>query len=95
MRSTQPTRQLIRPCTSVYALLVLLTLVTWGIGRIGLTGLPVALLVLGFALLKGHLIGDWFMGLHGVRGIWRWVVVIWLLIPGGLITLAFVLSYRG
>jgi len=79
----------------VYALLVLLTLVTWGIGRVGLGGLPVALLVLGFALLKGHLIGDWFMGLHGVRGIWRWVVVIWLVIPGGLITLAFVLAYRG
>jgi len=95
MNRSEPTRQLIRPCTLVYALLVLLTLVTWGIGRVGLGGLPVALLVLGFALLKGHLIGDWFMGLHGVRGIWRWVVIIWLVIPGGLITLAFVLAYRG
>ena len=95
MNRSEPTRQLIRPCTLVYVLLVLLTLVTWGIGRMGLRGLPVALLVLGFALLKGHLIGDWFMGLRGVRGVWRWVVIIWLVIPGGLITLAFVLAYRG
>ncbi|HOP16928.1 MAG: cytochrome C oxidase subunit IV family protein [Chromatiaceae bacterium] len=95
MNTTEPTRQLIRPCTLVYAVLMLLTLVTWGIGRAGLSGLGVSLLVLAFAMLKGQLIGDWFMGLRGVRGIWRWVVVIWLLIPGGLISLAFILSYRG
>jgi len=79
----------------VYAVLVLLTLVTWGVARAGLGGLGLALMVLAFALFKGHLIGDWFMGLRGVRGIWRWVVAVWLLIPGGLIALAFVLSYRG
>lgn len=95
MNRQEPTRQLIRPCSMVYGVLVLLTLVTWGIGRAGLGGLSLSLLVLGFALLKGHLIGDWFMGLRGVQGIWRWVVVIWLLIPGALITVAFVLSYRG
>jgi hypothetical protein len=73
----------------------MLTGVTWGIGRAGLGGLEFSLLVLGIALLKGHLIGDWFMGLRHVRGIWRWVIAIWLLIPGGLITSAFVLTYRG
>ena len=46
------------------------------------------------ALLKGHLVGDWFMGLCGLRGPWRWVVAIWLLLPGLLIALAFFLSYR-
>ena len=95
MNATAPTRQLVRPCTLAYGLLVMLTGVTWGIGRAGPGGPGLTLLVLGFALFKGHLIGDWFMGLHGVRGIWRWVVIIWLAIPGGLITLAFVPSYRG
>jgi hypothetical protein len=47
------------------------------------------------AVLKGHLVGDWFMGLRRVHGIWRWVVAIWLLIPGGLIATAFILGYRG
>lgn len=92
---SEPTRQLIRPCTLVYGVLLTLTAATWAIGRAGLGGLDLSLLVLSFALFKGHLIGDWFMGLRGVRGIWRWVVVIWLLIPGGLITFAFTLSYRG
>lgn len=94
MSRVEPTRQLIRPCSRVYLVLMLLTCVTWAIGRAGPGGLGLALAVLTLALLKGHLIGDWFMGLRGVRGIWRWVVVIWLLLPGSLITLAFVLSYR-
>ena len=95
MRPSEAGRQLVRPCTLVYLGLVLLTGVTWAIGRFELGGLPVSMLVLAIALLKGHLIGDWFMGLRSVRGLWRWVVVIWLLIPGGLITFAFVLTYRG
>lgn len=45
------------------------------------------------ALFKGQLIGDWFMGLRGVRGIWRWVIITWLFVFGGLITLALVLTY--
>ena len=94
MSTQQLTTQLIRPCTFVYLLLVILTVATWAIGRSGLSGLGLAMLVLGLALLKGQLVGDWFMGLRGLRGIWRWVVVIWLLIPGGLISLAFFLSYR-
>jgi len=95
MTTAGAARQLIRPCTLVYLVLVLLTGVTWAVGTAGLGGLPVSLLVLAFALLKGQMIGDWFMGLRGVRGIWRWVVAIWLLIPGGLVSLAFVLSDRG
>lgn len=94
MKVQEPARQLIRPCTLVYLLLIGLTVVNWAIGKLGLSGLWLALMVLALALLKGHLLGDWFMGLRGLRSFWRWVVVIWLLIPGGLITLAFTLSYR-
>jgi cytochrome c oxidase subunit 4 len=95
MKRPSTRRLAIRQCTLVYAALVLLTLVTWGIGRAGMDGLGLSLLVLGFALFKGFLVGDWFMGLRGLLGIWRWVVVIWLLIPGGLIGIAFVWSDRG
>ena len=82
----------IRPCTRVYLVLVSLTFVTFAVGQLGLGGLSVSLLVLGFALLKGHLVGDYFMGLNGLRGPWRWVILLWLILPGGLITLAFSLS---
>ena len=89
------TRRLrLRPCSVVYAALVLLTCITWALGKIGIQGLPVALFVLFAALVKGQLIGDWFMELRHRAGIWRWVIVLWLAIPGALIATAFWLAYR-
>ena len=79
----------LRPCTAVYLLLMALTLATWAIGKAGLSGSNITLLVLAFALIKGWLVGDFFMGLRGVRGFWRWPVILWLAIPGGLIAYAF------
>jgi hypothetical protein len=68
--------------------------VTFFIGVAGLGGLGVSLTVLALALIKGQLLGDYFMGLKGLRGPWRWVIVLWLFVPGALITLAFVLASR-
>ncbi len=82
----------IRPCTWVYLVLVALTLTTFTVGQLGIDGLWTSLGVLGFALVKGQLVGDYFMGLKGLRGPWRWVIPIWLILPGSLITLAFVLG---
>ena len=83
-------RYAMRPCTVVYAALMALTFVTWLVGRMGLPGLDISLLVLALALLKGLLIGDYYMGLRVVHGLWRLPILIWLLLPGGLITWAFV-----
>ncbi len=86
-----------RPCTIIYLLLMSLTLLTWALGRfndqIGLSAPVLSMTVLGIAMLKGHLIGDFFMGLRRVRGLWRWVVTLWLLIPASLIGYAFLSSY--
>ena len=84
-----------RPCTLVYLVMLGLTAATYAVGTAGLGGLQLSLLVLGFALLKAHLVGDWFMGLRGLSGSWRWVVAIWVLIPGILITAAFVAADGG
>ena len=92
MNDSTRTTAFLRPCTRVYLALLALTMATWLIGRAGLSGLPVALLVLMFAMFKGMLIGDYFMGLRRVQGPWRWAVIAWLLIPGGLISWAFVIS---
>lgn len=88
--TTTYSRYPIRPCTFVYLLLMLLTVVTWGIGKAGLSGLEISLIVLVFAMIKGFLIGDYYMGLRGIRSIWRWVIIIWLMIPGSLITWTFI-----
>ena len=94
MNKTTPADQpyLIRPCTVVFILLITLTILSWLIGKSGTSGLHVAMLVLLFALLKGLLIGDYFMGLRSVRGLWRWPIIIWLFVPGSLITWAFFIS---
>ena len=88
------TRKIIglRPCTFVWVTMMGLTLATYIIGEAGVTGLPIALTVLGFALVKGQMVGDYFMGLKRLRGFWRWPVSLWLFIPGGLITAAFTLA---
>lgn len=82
----------VRPCTWVYVLLVTLTFVTFYIGEHQMGGLTIALFVLAIAMLKGHLVGAYFMGLGGLRGLWRWPVSIWLIIPGSMITTAFILA---
>lgn len=96
MNAVMTTQTAMRPCTRVYLLLVTLTLVTFAIGHFDLLSgnraLVLSLLVLGFALIKGQLIGDFFMGLKGIRGPWRFVILLWLLIPGTLITIAFTLA---
>ena len=81
-----------RPCTWVFTILVILTFVTFYVGEKGLGGLTIALFVLGIAIIKGHLVGAYFMGLGRLRGLWRWPVSIWLVIPGSLITASFILS---
>lgn len=85
----------IRPCTRIWLLLMALSYVTYLVGVSGLEGLWAALPVLGFAVIKGQLIGDYYMGLRWVSGFWRWVIALWLIVPGALITVAFVLAARG
>ncbi len=85
-------RYLLRPCTYVYITLMIFTFTTWLTGKSGMSGTGVALTVLGFALLKGFLIGDYYMGLRGVSSLWRWTIILWLLFTGSLITLAFVIA---
>ena len=81
----------LRACTWVWIVMMSLTLATYLIGRMGWGGLGVSLTVLAFALIKGQMLGDYFMGLKRLKGFWRWPVSLWLFLPGGLITLAFTL----
>ncbi|MCG7871984.1 MAG: cytochrome C oxidase subunit IV family protein [Candidatus Thiodiazotropha lotti] len=83
----------IRPCTLIYLLLISFSLTTFLVAKMGFSGLGLSLMVLFLALIKGQLVGSYFMGLGRVRGIWRWPVFIWLFIPGILIGMAFYLSY--
>ena len=84
-----------RPCTWVYLLLLLFTTATFLVGEMELEGLGISLLVLLLALLKGQLVGYYFMGLGEVKGLWHWPVFIWLFVPGALISTAFYFATQG
>jgi cytochrome c oxidase subunit 4 len=81
-----------RTATIVYVALIAFTFITFFIGESDASSLNISLFVLALALIKGELVGSYFMGLAGIRSLWRLPVTIWLLIPGSLITIAFYLS---
>lgn len=74
----------------VYAVLILLTVASWMIGKSGYSSNLIALSALGIALVKGLLIGDYYIGLRGVQSPWRWAIIIWLVVLGVLISWAFI-----
>ena len=87
------TLALIKPCSWIYLTLIALSVLTWSVGESGAGGLSISTLVLLLALIKGVLIGDYFMGLKQVNSAWRWSIHLWLLIPAGLILLAFISAH--
>ena len=82
---------LIRPCTLIWLLLLVLTFMTYAAAELGLQGKELVLGVLVIALITGQLVSDWFMGLRRVRGFWRPVLGGYFLIVGSLIAVAFLL----
>lgn len=81
--------QVLKPCTTIWLLLVGLTLVTYAIGTLGLGSGGTALLVLVIAALKAQMVADHFMGLRRVSGFWRPLIAAYLLVLGLGVALAF------
>lgn len=79
----------IRPCTLVWLALILLTGSTYAIGEAGLGGTTIMLIVLGTAALKVQMVANYFMGLRRTRWLWRGIVLGWLVLVIGLITVAY------
>ncbi|MCW9048461.1 MAG: cytochrome C oxidase subunit IV family protein [Gammaproteobacteria bacterium] len=83
----------------IFATLVLLTLFTWILGQkdiIGdiseiIDGKAFFLILLSIAIIKVHLIGDFFMHLNTVSGFWRWIITLWVMLTGSFIAIAFLL----
>lgn len=83
---------LIRPCTLVWIILLLLTGVTFYISRMEATGLGIVLFVLVLTLIKSQMVADYFMGLKPVRLLWRGIVFGYLLVVCSLIGVAYYIS---
>ena len=89
MKGESEKRYAIRPCTLVWLILIVLTLVTYFAGETGMSGPGTVALVMGLAFVKGQLVADRFMALKGVIGKWRWPVTIWLVVVCSLIGVAY------
>ncbi len=82
----------LKPCTRIWLLLMLLTLVTFLIGWEGGIGASTLYVVLAIAVLKAQLVADHFMGLREVAGFWRPLLSVYLAILATGIALAFMLT---
>lgn len=84
-------RALTNTNTVIFTGLILLTMFTWAMGQINIS-LPVTFtILLVTAVIKIQLIGDFFMHLYSVSGFWRWIITLWVIFTGTLITTAFYL----
>ncbi len=83
-----------RPCTLIWLALMLLTGTTYAIGEAGLGGFAVMLTVLGTAVVKVQLVTNYFMGLRRTRWLWRGIVLGWLVLVAGLITVAYLTTVK-
>ena len=64
-----------RTATWQWAILLMLTAMTFQIARSGLSGPAFVLPVLLIILIKGNIVIDRFMELQGVAGPFRWIVL--------------------
>lgn len=81
-----------RPCTRAWLVLLGLTLFTYGIGSMGMSGIAATGVVLLATLLKGQVVVDHFMGLRHVRLFWRVLMFSYLAVVGVAIAIAYVLG---
>ncbi|ADE11362.1 cytochrome C oxidase subunit IV family protein [Sideroxydans lithotrophicus] len=76
-------------CTYVWLALMALTGTTYFIGEANLGGIAVMLTVIATAAVKVQMVANYFMGLRRTRWLWRGIVLGWLILVTGLITIAY------
>jgi len=84
----------LRPCTRVWLLLLVLTLITFAIGEAGLGGSRIMLAVLAITLVKSRMVAGFFMGLRQTRLLWRMIMLGYLAVVGSMIALAYLIAVK-
>ncbi len=77
---------------NIWLLMLLLTLTTYAIGKLGYSGAAVMLFLLSTAAVKAGLIIRDFMELRGVSLLWRVIMYGWLLVVCVSIAIAYIIS---
>jgi hypothetical protein len=84
---------LLHSSTIVWLILILLTTATYLLALLGIAGNGLIISVLLFALIKGSLVIDWYMGLRWVSGFWRPMLRLYLATIGTCIIVAFIFPF--
>lgn len=80
--------------TTIWLILVALTIATFSIGEAKLAGSNIMLTLLLIALLKGQMVAHYFMGLRQTHFWWRALIFGFFVIVGGLIALAYLIGMQ-
>ncbi len=78
--------------TVIWLLLVALTVATFSIGEAGMAGKNIMLILLSIAMIKSQMVANYFMALRQTKLIWRLVMLLYFVIVGGLIALAYLIG---
>ncbi|MCX7185783.1 MAG: cytochrome C oxidase subunit IV family protein [Methylophilales bacterium] len=78
--------------TVIWVLLVALTIATFSIGEAGMAGKNIMLILLSIAMIKSQMVANYFMALRQTKLIWRLVMLLYFVIVGGLIALAYLIG---
>ncbi len=77
---------------TLWVLMLVLTLTTYGVGKLGYSGLVVIFLLLATVIIKGVIIIREYMELRGVSFLWRAIMYGWLWVVTIAIAIAYTLS---
>ena len=78
--------------TVIWLLLVALTVATFSIGEAVMAGKNIMLILLLIAMIKSQMVANYFMALRQTKLIWRLVMLLYFVIVGGLIALAYLIG---
>lgn len=78
--------------TCIFVLLVALTFATFSIGEAGMAGKSTMLILLAIAMIKSQMVAHYFMSLDQTRPLWRLIMLIYFVIVGGLIAVAYLIG---
>ena len=87
-----PTSQSTLFSTVIWLLLVALTVATFSIGEAGMAGKNIMLILLSIAMIKSQMVANYFMALRQTKLIWRLVMLLYFVIVGSLIALAYLIG---
>ncbi|MGB2832088.1 MAG: cytochrome C oxidase subunit IV family protein [Methylotenera sp.] len=80
--------------TVIWLVLVVLTMMTFGLGEAGMSGKAVMLTLLAITMVKSQLVANYFMGLRRTKFLWRAIMFGYFVIVGGLIALAYLMGLK-